>query len=71
MRKVIVRLLVKALLYLLAHREEVKAVVESIHALDVRGERKRSFAMNQLRTKLPEASPRDLALAIELILQEA
>lgn len=65
------RYLVKALLWCFTHRAEVVAAVEAVKGLDVRGERKRSLVLNRLREQLPQVAAKDLALIIELVLQEA
>ncbi len=62
--------LVKALIFLFTHRADVIAVVTEIAKLDVRGERKRSLALNRLREQFPDIPAKDLALMIELVLQE-
>lgn len=64
------KLLIKLLLFYIGHRVEIRKVIDAARDLDVRGERKRSLVLNQLRTKFPAIAAKELALAIELILQE-
>jgi hypothetical protein len=49
---------------------KVRELMAEIEANDISGERKRSWVLNNLRTLFPDTPPRDLALLIELVMQE-
>jgi len=65
------KILVKLLLFYIGHRKEIRDAIDAVKDLDVRGERKRSLVLNRLRDKFPAIAAKELALAIELIVQEA
>lgn len=70
------RLLIRVLLLFFPYREAVRAEVEAAQCLEgsshkgVRGERKRSLVLNNLCEALPSIPTKDLALVIELVIQE-
>jgi hypothetical protein len=49
----------------------VKALVTEVASLEVSGERKRSHVLHRLREQFPHVATRDLALAIEWVIQES
>ncbi len=63
--------IVKLLLLFFPYRQAVRDEVAAASKLSVRGERKRSYVLNVLRDKFPDAEAKNLALTIELVLQEA
>jgi hypothetical protein len=58
------------LIFLDPRTAEVRKVVAEAEAFGVRGERKRSWALNTLVAKFPDAKVKDLAFLIERVMQE-